>query len=76
MEISGDQLQRIFVSSAIGDLASRLGMPTGRAGSLMTQVVPELINQLARPWTSSENSDEHISDELSKLAKSAREMAG
>jgi uncharacterized protein YidB (DUF937 family) len=76
MEISGDQLQQIFGSSAIGDLASKLGMGTGQTGSLMAQVLPELINQLTPQGQVSENSNKQISDELSKLAGSAREMAG
>ena len=72
MEISGDQLQHVFGSSTIGDLASKLGMPTGQTGSLMAQILPELINQLTPQGQVPENSDNKISDELSKLANSAR----
>jgi uncharacterized protein YidB (DUF937 family) len=60
----------------MNDLASKLGMPAGQAGSVMAQVLPELINQLTPQGQVTENSDQGISDELSKLANSAREMAG
>jgi len=76
MDISGDQLQQVFGSSTLNDLASKLGMPAGQAGSVMAQVLPELINQLTPQGQVPVNSDQGISDELSKLAKSAREMAG
>ncbi|HEY6996884.1 MAG TPA: YidB family protein [Candidatus Binatia bacterium] len=76
MEVSGDQVQQVFGPSTISDLASKLGMPTGQAGSVMAQILPELINQLTPQGQVPENSDQHISDELSKLASSARGMAG
>ena len=76
MDISGDQLQHVFGSSTMNDLASKLGMPAGQAGSVMAQVLPELINQLTPQGQVLVNSDQGISDELSKLANSAREMAG
>ena len=75
MEVSGDQLQQVFGPS-MGDLASKLGMPTGQTGSVMAQLLPELINQLTPQGQVTENSDQNISDELSKLANSARGMAG
>ena len=76
MEVSGDQLQEVFGPSTMGDLASKLGMPTGQAGSVMAQILPELINQLTPHGQVPENSNQNISDELSKLANSARNMGG
>jgi uncharacterized protein YidB (DUF937 family) len=76
MEVSGDQLQQVFGPSTMGDLASKLGMPAGQTGSVMAQLLPELINQLTPQGQVTENSDQNISDELSKLANSARGMAG
>jgi len=46
MNISPDQLQQIFGSSTISDLAAQLGMPEGQAGSTIAQLLPEVINQL------------------------------
>jgi uncharacterized protein YidB (DUF937 family) len=76
MDVSGDQVQEVFGPSTMGDLASKLGMPTGQAGSVMAQILPELINQLTPQGQMPENSNQSISDELSKLANSARDMAG
>jgi len=76
MDVSGDQVQEVFGPSTMGDLASKLGMPAGQAGSVMAQILPELINQLTPQGQMPENSNQSISDELSKLANSARDMAG
>jgi len=76
MDVSGDQVQEVFGPSTMGELASKLGMPTGQAGSVMAQILPELINQLTPQGQMPENSNQSISDELSKLANSARDMAG
>ena len=70
MNISADQLQQIFGSSTISDLASRLGMSEQQAGSEMAQVLPEVINQLTPEGQVPENSDEEISHGLSALANS------
>jgi uncharacterized protein YidB (DUF937 family) len=71
MNISADQLQQIFGSSTISDLASRLGMSEQQAGSEMAQLLPEVINQLTPEGQVPENSDEEISQGLSALANSA-----
>jgi uncharacterized protein YidB (DUF937 family) len=44
--ISGDQLENVLGSSAIGQLASQLGISNGQAGSALAQLLPEVINQL------------------------------
>ncbi len=46
MNISPDQLQQVFGSGALNDIASQLGMSQNQAGSAVSQVLPELINQL------------------------------
>ncbi|HEX7231878.1 MAG TPA: YidB family protein, partial [Candidatus Binatia bacterium] len=74
MDVSGDQVQEVFGPSTMGDLASKLGIPTGQAGSVMAQILPELINQLTPQGQVPENSNQSISDELSKLANSARDI--
>src|SRR5215813_15001179 len=42
MNISADQLQQVFGSSTISDLASQLGMPQEQAGSAMAQMLPDV----------------------------------
>jgi uncharacterized protein YidB (DUF937 family) len=46
MPLSGDQLQQVFGGSALGNIASQLGMSSGQASSAMAQILPELVNQL------------------------------
>ena len=70
MNNSADQLQQVFGSSTISDLASRLGMPADQAGSAMAQMLPDVINQLTPQGQVPENSNEEISQGLSALANS------
>jgi uncharacterized protein YidB (DUF937 family) len=68
MNISADQLQQIFGSSTMNDLASQLGMPQEQAGSTMARVLPELINQLTPQGKVPQNGDDEIAQGLSMLA--------
>jgi len=70
MNISRDQLQQIFGSSTLSDLASQLGMPEDQAGSTMAQLLPEVINRLTPQGQVPENGDEEIAQGLSMLANS------
>ena len=70
MNISADQLQQIFGSSTVSDLASRLGMSEQQAGSEMAQLLPEVINRLTPEGQVPENSNEEIAQGLSTLANS------
>ena len=67
MNISADQLQQVFGSSTISDLASRLGMPADQAGSAMAQMLPDIINRLTPQGQVPENSNEEISQGLTAL---------
>jgi len=70
MNISADQLQQVFGSSAISDLASQLGMPEDQAGSAMAQLLPDVINRLTPEGQVPETSNEEIAQGLSTLANS------
>ena len=70
MGISQDQLQQVFGSSTINDLAARLGMPADQASSAMAQMLPEVVNGLTPNGQVPENSDQEIADGLSALANS------
>jgi uncharacterized protein YidB (DUF937 family) len=70
MNISGDQLQQVFGSSTISDLASRLGVSEDQAGSAMAQVLPEVINGLTPEGHVPENGNDEIAQGLSALANS------
>jgi uncharacterized protein YidB (DUF937 family) len=68
MNISASELQQIFGSSTLRELASQLGMPEQQAGSTMAQVLPELINRLTPQGQVPANGDEEIAEGLSMLA--------
>jgi uncharacterized protein YidB (DUF937 family) len=70
MNISPDQLQQVFGSSTMSDIASRLGVSEQEAGSEMAHVLPEIINQLTPQGQVPENSNDEIADGLSALANS------
>jgi uncharacterized protein YidB (DUF937 family) len=46
MPVSGDDLHTALGGGAIGDLASKLGIPTQQAGGMLSKILPELVNQL------------------------------
>jgi uncharacterized protein YidB (DUF937 family) len=46
MPISGDQLQQVLGSGAIGDIARQLGMSQGDASSQLSALLPELVDKL------------------------------
>ena len=68
MNISPNELQQIFGSSTLRDLASQLGLPQEQTGSTMAQVLPELINQMTPQGQVPTNGDEEIAEGLSVLA--------
>jgi uncharacterized protein YidB (DUF937 family) len=70
MNISAEQLQQVFGSSTISDLASRLGISEQQAGSEMAQILPEVINRLTPEGQVPENSSDAIAQALSTLANS------
>jgi len=70
MNISADQFQQVFGSSAISDLAAQLGMPADQAGSKMAQLLPEIINGLTPQGQIPANTDQEIAQGLSLLSNS------
>ena len=71
MNISPDQLQQVFGSGSLNDIASQLGMSQNQAGSTMSQMLPELINQLTPQGQVTHESDDSIAAALESLSRSA-----
>jgi uncharacterized protein YidB (DUF937 family) len=71
MDLTADQLQQIFGSGALNDIAAQLGLSQNQAGSAMSQMLPELINQLTPQGQVTRESDDSIADALQSLAASA-----
>lgn len=70
LPVSPNQLEQIFGSGALSDIASKLGMSQQDAGSAMSQVLPELINQLTPQGQVTQESHSSIGDALNSLARS------
>jgi uncharacterized protein YidB (DUF937 family) len=70
MNLSPDQLQQIFGSGSINDIASQLGMSQNQTGSAMSQMLPELINQLTPQGQVTSESNNSIAEALDFLARS------
>ena len=45
-DVSADQITQAFGGSGIASLAAQLGTSQGQAGSILSQILPELVNQL------------------------------
>lgn len=70
MPVSPNQLEQIFGSGALGDIASKLGMSQQDTGSALSKVLPELINQLTPQGQVTGESNSSIGDALNSLARS------
>jgi uncharacterized protein YidB (DUF937 family) len=71
LEVSPAQVQQVFGGSALGGLASQLGMSNDQASSAMAQILPELVNQLTPGGQLPENSGDLISKGLAMLRGSS-----
>ena len=69
MDLSPDQLQQVFGSSTVNDVAAKLGVSQQEAGSVMSQILPELINQLTPQGQITPAGDDSIAAGLEALAR-------
>ena len=44
--VSPDDLTQALGNTGLGNLAAQLGTTNGQAGSILSQILPELVNQL------------------------------
>ena len=68
VNISPNQLEQVFGSGAFNDIASKLGMSQEQAGSAMSQVMPELINQLTPQGQVTADSENSVAEGLDALS--------
>jgi uncharacterized protein YidB (DUF937 family) len=71
MDVSSDQLQQVFGSGPLDDIAAQLGMSQAQAGTAMSQMLPELVNQLTPQGQVTGESNDSIAAALQSLAASA-----
>ena len=68
VNISPNQLEQVFGSGALNDIASKLGMSQEQAGSAMAQMMPELINQLTPQGQVTADSENSVAEGLDALS--------
>jgi len=67
-EISGEDVQNVFGSAQVGNIASQLGMSGEQASSGIAQLLPELISRFTPEGRIPENQDDLMSQAKSMLA--------
>ena len=67
--VSGDQMTQVFGNAGLGNLAAQLGTSQGQAGSILSQILPELVNQLTPNGQIPDNHNDLISQGLSLLRR-------
>jgi uncharacterized protein YidB (DUF937 family) len=67
--VSPEQMQQVFGGSGLGNLAAQLGTSPGQAGSMLAQVLPELVNQLTPNGKVPDNHGDLISQGLAALLR-------
>ena len=65
--ISGEQLGEVLGGDALGDLASRLGLPAGDAAAQLAQVLPGLVDRLTPQGVEPEGGLGNAADLLGQL---------
>jgi uncharacterized protein YidB (DUF937 family) len=67
--VSPDQLTQAFGNSGLGNLAAQLGTSQGQAGSILSQILPELVNQLTPNGQVPDNHSDLLSQGLALLRR-------
>ena len=67
--VSADQMTQVFGNAGLGNLAAQLGTSHGQAGSILSQVLPELVNQLTPNGQVPDNHNDLLSQGLAALLR-------
>jgi len=67
--VSADQMSQVFGSAGLGNLAAQLGTSHGEAGSILSQILPELVNQLTPNGQVPDNHNDLLSQGLAALLR-------
>jgi len=67
--VSGNALQEVLGSGAIGQIAQQLGMSHGEAAGGLAQVLPQIIDQFTPNGQVPHNGDDIVAQALSMLNK-------
>ena len=72
LPVAPDQLQQVFGSDVLDQLASHFGISPQEASGTLAQVLPELVNEMTPEGEVPAGADDAISDALSQLAPRTR----
>jgi uncharacterized protein YidB (DUF937 family) len=67
--VSADQMTQAFGNAGLGDLAAQLGTSHGQAGSILSQVLPELVNHLTPSGQVPDDHNDLLSQALGMLRR-------
>lgn len=67
--VSADQISQVFGNAGLGNLAAQLGTSQSQAGSILSQVLPELVNQLTPNGQVPDNHHDLLSQGLAALLR-------
>ena len=67
--VSPDELTQAFGNTGLGNLAAQLGTSGGQAGSILSQILPELVNQLTPNGQIPDNHSDLLSQGLALLRR-------
>jgi uncharacterized protein YidB (DUF937 family) len=67
LPVTGDQLHQALGADALGGLAAKLGVNSQQAGHVLSQVLPELVNQLSPSGQLPANHHDLLSEGLTML---------
>ena len=70
LPISGNALQEVLGSGAVGQIAQQLGMSHGDAAGGLAQVLPQLIDKFTPNGQVPENDNDMVAQALAMLTKS------
>ena len=67
--VSPDELTQALGNTGLGNLAAQLGTSNGQAGSILSQILPELVNQLTPNGQIPDNHSDLLSQGLALLRR-------
>lgn len=72
LPISPDQISQVLGGANLGDLAAKLGLPTGAASSGLAEMLPRIIDKLTPQGQVPEGHEDLVSQGLAMLGKLGR----
>jgi uncharacterized protein YidB (DUF937 family) len=72
LPISPDQISQVLGGANLGDLAAKIGLPSGAASSDLAEMLPQLIDKLTPQGQVPEGNEDLVSQGLAMLGRLGR----